>query len=72
MQKVYRTQITNVDQLKHFLLQEWSQSNHKQIAKASGIGGHRLNVCIKARGGHFEHCMREMMMMMCVTEMLLF
>jgi len=51
--KIYRIEITNVDQLKQFLLQEWSQLNHKHISEA--FGQWCQYECIKARRT-FGHC----------------
>jgi len=39
-EKVYKTRITDLDDLKHHIRTEWR----------------RLSACVRAGGGHFEHC----------------
>jgi hypothetical protein len=53
-EKVYRTPVTSVDELKGRLVHEWAQLDHVIDAKAIGQWRRRLTACVKARG-HFEH-----------------
>ena len=54
-EKVYQTRIADIDELKQRLLQVWAGLDHGFIAAAIGQWRRRLNACVKARGGHFEH-----------------
>jgi len=56
--KVYKTRITNVDDLKHCIRirTEWAKLRHVIIAAAVRQWRRRLSACVRAGGGHFEHC----------------
>jgi len=53
-QKVYRQKIQNVDHLKHILLYCWEQITQDTINRAIDQVPKRLNMVIRARGGHVE------------------
>jgi len=55
-EKVYRTRITDLDDLKHRIRTEWAKLDHAVIAAAVHQWRRRLSACVKAGGGHFEHC----------------
>jgi len=55
-EKMYQTHITNIDELKHRLVQVWAELDHRHIAAAIGQRRRRLNACdscVKAQGGIF-------------------
>jgi len=54
-EKVYKTRITDLDDLKHHIWTEWAKLNHAVIAAAVRQWRQRLSACVKAGGGHFEH-----------------
>ena len=53
---VYKTHITDLDDLKHHIRTEWAKLDHAVIAAAVRLWHRRLSACVKAGGGHFEHC----------------
>ena len=53
---VYKTHITDLDDLKHHIRTEWAKLDHAVIAAAVRVWHRRLSACVKAGGGHFEHC----------------
>jgi len=55
--RVYRSQIRDVDQLKSSLIEEWEHFHQVVIDKAVRQWRPRLGACIwlRAHGGHFEH-----------------
>src|ERR1700761_4622042 len=53
--RVYRTRIQNVDQLKERLRNEWDNFEQQIIEKAISQWRKRLRACVKESGGHFEH-----------------
>jgi len=55
-EKVYKTRITDLDNLKHRIRTEWTKLDHAVIAAAVCQWRRRLSVCIKVGGGHFGHC----------------
>ena len=55
-EKVYKTCITDLDDLKHRIRTEWAKLDHAVIAAAVCQWRRRLSACVKAGGGHFEHC----------------
>jgi len=57
-EKVYQTHIANIDELKQRLVQVWAELDHRHIAAAIAQWRRRLNACVKAQGGHFEHLLR--------------
>jgi len=54
-EKVYKTRITDLDDLKHRITTEWAKLDHAVIAAAVRQWHRRLSTCVKAGGGHFEH-----------------
>ena len=54
-ERVYRTKIDNVDDLKRRIVAEWTAFDHSVIASAIGQWRRRLRACVRAAGGHFEH-----------------
>jgi len=57
MQKVYKKQIKNIDELRARILTAWDEMNQRIIDAA--IRRTRLHTCIKAEGGHFEHTLSQ-------------
>jgi len=55
-EKVYKTRITDLDDLKHCIRTEWTKLDHAVIAAAVRQWRRRLSACVKAGDGHFEHC----------------
>jgi len=55
-EKVYKTRIADLDDLKHRIRTEWAELDHAVIAAAVRQWSRRLSACVKAGGGHFEHC----------------
>jgi len=55
-QKVYKTCITDLDELKHRIRTEWAKLDHAVIVAAVRQWRRRLSACVKAGGGHIEHC----------------
>ena len=56
--RVYRSQIRDVDQLKSCrsrLIEEWEHFHHVVIDEAVRQWRPRLWACVRAHGGHFEH-----------------
>jgi len=53
---VYKTRITDPDDLKHRIRTEWAKLDHAIIASAVRHWRRRFSACVKAGGGHFEHC----------------
>jgi len=54
-EKVYKTHITDLDDLKHRIRIDWAKLDHDVIAAAVRQWRRRLSACVKACGGHFEH-----------------
>jgi len=54
-ERVYRSQILDVDQLKSHLIEEWEHFHQVFIDEAIRQWRPRLPACIRAQGGHFEH-----------------
>jgi len=52
-ERVYRSQIHDVKELKERLLSEWRLLNHTIIMAAQWRS--RLNACVRVNGGRFEH-----------------
>jgi len=54
-EKVYKTRITDLDELKQRLRTEWAKLDHVVIAAAIRQWRRRLSACFKADGGHFDN-----------------
>jgi len=54
-ERVYRSRIHDVDQLKSRLIEEWEHFHQEFIDEAIRQWCPRLQACIRAHGGHFEH-----------------
>ena len=55
---VYRTKVDNVVDLKQRIVTEWAALDHSIIAAAIAQWRQRLYACVRAAGGHFEHCLQ--------------
>jgi len=53
--RVYRSQISDVDQLKSRLIEEWEHFHQVVIDKAVRQWRPRLGASVRAHGGYFEH-----------------
>jgi len=56
-ERVYRTKISDVDELKLHITNEWADLNHAVIERAVGELRQRLRACVRAGYGHLEHMM---------------
>ena len=54
-QRVYEMQIHNVDELKRRLVDVWSGLQQSVVDAAVSEWRKRLHVCVRTKGGHFEH-----------------
>jgi len=54
-ERVYHSQIRDVDQLKSRLIEEWEHFHQVIIDEVVRQWRPRLRACIRAHGGHFEH-----------------
>ena len=56
-ERVYRSQIRDVNQLKWRLIEEWERFHHVVIDEAVRQWRPHLRACVRLRahGGHFEH-----------------
>jgi len=56
-EKVYKTRITDLDDLKHRIRirTKWAKLRHVIIAAALRQWRRRLSACVRAGGGHFKH-----------------
>ena len=54
-ERVYRTKISVVDELKRRINREWAALSHAVIERAVGEWRQRLRASVRAGGGHFEH-----------------
>ena len=54
---VYKTSSKDVDELRHRIAEEWDKLDQRIIDKAVGEWRKRLQACVAAGGGHFEHKM---------------
>jgi len=57
-ERVYRTKVDNVVDLKQRIVAEWAALDHSVIASAIAQWRLRLRACVRAGGGHFEHCLQ--------------
>jgi len=54
-EKVYRSKIADIDELKTRLVNGWAQFDQSIINAAISQLRRRLSACVRARGAHFEH-----------------
>ena len=54
-ERVYRSRIYDVKELKERLLREWRLLDQTVIAAAIAQWRSRLNACVRVNVGHFEH-----------------
>jgi transposase len=55
--RVYRTRVSDIEHLKQRLVEEWSRFDQSIIDGAIRQWRQRLQACVRAAGGHFEHKM---------------
>jgi len=56
-ERVYKTSSKDVDELRRRIAEEWDKLDQRIIDKAVGEWRKRLQACVAAGGGHFEHKM---------------
>jgi len=56
-ERVYRTGIKDVDELRRRIAEEWDKLDQRIIDKAAAERRKRLRACVAAGGGQFEHKM---------------
>lgn len=56
-ERVYRTNIKDVDELRQRIADEWDKLDQRVVDKAVGQWRKRLRACVAAGGGQFEHKM---------------
>ena len=54
-EKVYRSKIADIDELKMCLVNEWAQFDQSIIDAAISQWRRHLSACVRACGAHFEH-----------------
>ena len=54
-EQVYRTKISDIDELKRRIISEWAALSHTVIDSAVKERHQRLRACVHTGGGHFEH-----------------
>ena len=54
-ERVYRSPIRDVNELKERLVEEWSLFDQGIVDRAVKDWRVRLKACVQAEGGHFEH-----------------
>lgn len=54
-EKVYRSRIANVDELKTRLIDEWARFDQSIVDAAISQWRRRLSACVRVNGAHFEH-----------------
>ena len=57
-QRVYQTEVKNIDKLKQRLIDVWLRMDQSIFDDAINEWRRRLRACIRANGGHFEHTMQ--------------
>ena len=58
-EKVYEERIKDVDELHSRILTAWDELDQRVIDTAIRQWRTHLHVCVKAKGGHFEHKLRQ-------------
>jgi hypothetical protein len=54
-EKVYWTKIKDIEELRERILNAWDDFDQLIIDAAIGHWRERLEACVEAEGGHFEH-----------------
>ena len=54
-EKVYRTKIKDIEELRERIVNAWDEFDQLVIDAAIGQWLARLEACVEANGGHFEH-----------------
>jgi len=57
--KVYKKRIKDIDKLRARILTVWDKMDQRIIDKVVRQWRTRLRACIKAKGGHFKHTLRQ-------------
>ena len=58
-EKVYKKRIKDIDELRARILTVWDKMEQRIIDTAVRQWRTRLRACIKAKGGHFKHTLRQ-------------
>ena len=58
-EKVYKNRIKDIEELRVRILTVWDKMDQRIIDKAVRQWRTRLRACIKAKGGHFKHKLRQ-------------
>ena len=58
-EKVYKTKVANVDKLCDRIVNAWEELYQRVIDATVRQWRARLRACVSARGGHFEHSVTE-------------
>jgi len=58
-EKVYKKRNKVIDELRARILTAWDKTDQRIIDKAVRQWRTRLRACIKAKGGHFKHTLRQ-------------
>jgi len=54
-ERVYQVPIRDTDDLQQWLVKRWANCQHSVVDDATDQWRKRLEACIHAEGGHFEH-----------------
>jgi len=58
-EKVYKKRIKDIYELRARILKAWDEMHQRIIDAAIRQWRTRLHICIKAKGGHFEHILSQ-------------
>jgi len=58
-EKVYKKRIKDIDELRAHILTVWDKMDQRIIDKAVRQWRTRLRACLKAKGWHFKHTLRQ-------------
>ena len=56
-EKVYKTKVPNVNELRMRIVRAWNEFDQRVIDDAVDQWRARLRACVQAKGGHFEHAL---------------
>jgi len=59
LQKIYKKRIKDIDELRARILTAWVKMDQRIIDKVVRQWRTGLRACIKAKGGHFKHTLRQ-------------